>query len=423
MKKTLLAIALSATFSATAFAAPGDAVPNSFSNGTPADADQVNANFTEVVNQISTLNDSITNGTDGIGISSIIDNNNGTFTINLTDGTSTIHTKPKGDKGDIGLTGLKGDKGDIGLTGLKGDKGDIGLTGLKGDKGDIGLTGLKGDKGDIGLTGLKGDKGDIGLTGLKGDKGDTGLTGPAGNDAPAATTYSFRTYGHTFNEKVFDVIDSRSKFISEIQTFTRSPGIVSYTRNRIKSNGVDTWKYETITLATSLEPDEIKFTERKGHPVNAGTPDPLTTSWTETLSPGHISRTGAMEQGKVFGSDVSVSYDDYLNPVSSSVSIQTGALIAVNQTVTVPAGTFTDCIKTSITRSGIKAGGSLMRINTYCAGAGLVKQIQTKRFHNDNNSGTGGLLTNQPVLTQTFVKELSSCKDTNDLDVPGCIIQ
>lgn len=363
MKKTLLAIALSATFSATAFAAPGDAVPNSFSNGTPADADQVNANFTEVVNQISTLNDSITNGTDGIGISSIIDNNNGTFTINLTDGTSTIHTKPKGDKGDIGLTGLKG------------------------------------------------------------DKGDTGLTGPAGNDAPAATTYSFRAYGHTFNEKVFDVIDSRSKFISEIQTFTRSPGIVSYTRNRIKSNGVDTWKYETITLATSLEPDEIKFTERKGHPVNAGTPDPLTTSWTETLSPGHISRTGAMEQGKIFGSDVSVSYDDYLNPVSSSVSIQTGALIAVNQTVTVPAGTFTDCIKTSITRSGIKAGGSLMRINTYCAGAGLVKQIQTKRFHNDNNSGTGGLLTNQPVLTQTFVKELSSCKDTNDLDVPGCIIQ
>ncbi|AUV58853.1 F-box and FNIP repeat-containing protein, partial [Bandra megavirus] len=50
----------------------------------------------------------------------------------------------KGDKGDIGDTGLKGDKGE------EGDIGDTGSKGDKGEKGDIGDTGSKGDEGDIG---------------------------------------------------------------------------------------------------------------------------------------------------------------------------------------------------------------------------------------------------------------------------------
>ena len=87
--------------------------------------------------------------TDGVGISSTVDNNNGTFTLNYTDGTSftTINmTGPEGksaydswlSSGEVGtekefLVSL------IGSSGVKGDKGD---TGDKGDKGDPGLDGL-----------------------------------------------------------------------------------------------------------------------------------------------------------------------------------------------------------------------------------------------------------------------------------------
>jgi len=56
MKKTLLALTFSAlAISGQTLAAPGDAVPNTFTNGAVANADQVNANFTEVVSQISEL--------------------------------------------------------------------------------------------------------------------------------------------------------------------------------------------------------------------------------------------------------------------------------------------------------------------------------------------------------------------------------
>ncbi|MDH5394045.1 MAG: hypothetical protein OEY11_12725 [Gammaproteobacteria bacterium] len=56
MNKTFLAIAISAiALSGSTVAAPGDAVPHIFSNGTTADADQVNSNFAALVSQISAL--------------------------------------------------------------------------------------------------------------------------------------------------------------------------------------------------------------------------------------------------------------------------------------------------------------------------------------------------------------------------------
>jgi len=56
MKKTLLALTfLTLAISGQTLAAPGDAVPNTFTNGAVANADQVNANFTAVVSQISEL--------------------------------------------------------------------------------------------------------------------------------------------------------------------------------------------------------------------------------------------------------------------------------------------------------------------------------------------------------------------------------
>ena len=55
-KLVLGSIFLTAT---TLLSAPGDAVPNTFVNGNVADATHVNANFTELVNQIATLKSQI----------------------------------------------------------------------------------------------------------------------------------------------------------------------------------------------------------------------------------------------------------------------------------------------------------------------------------------------------------------------------
>ena len=116
-------------------------------------------------------------GEPGPGITGISQNQDGTLTIHIADGTSYITQPLKGADGEPGAKGDKGDKGDAGEKGEDGLPGADGKDGAKGEKGD------KGDKGDTGATGAKGDKGDPGkdgadgLPGAKGDKGDKGDDG------------------------------------------------------------------------------------------------------------------------------------------------------------------------------------------------------------------------------------------------------
>lgn len=126
-------------------------------------------------------------------ISHIEHNDDDSFGIFFTDGTSYTTPILKGDRGEKGETGAtgsrgpKGDKGDTGASGSTGPQGPKGDKGDKGDPGDIGPTGPKGDKGDPGEKGDKGDtgpKGDTGAQGEKGDKGNTGQTGPRGDTGP-----------------------------------------------------------------------------------------------------------------------------------------------------------------------------------------------------------------------------------------------
>jgi hypothetical protein len=91
-----------------------------------------------------------------------------------------------------GPPGLKGDKGDIGLTGVAGLVGNAGATGLKGDAGLLGAAGAKGDKGDIGLAGPTGAAGAAstvaGPTGVAGATGAAStVAGPTGATGAAST--------------------------------------------------------------------------------------------------------------------------------------------------------------------------------------------------------------------------------------------
>jgi hypothetical protein len=71
----------------------------------------------------------------GVGIQNIVNNHDGTFTLNLTDESSFTTDN---------LTGLKGDKGDTGDTGLQGIQGP---QGLQGEQGPVGPQGEQGPQG------------------------------------------------------------------------------------------------------------------------------------------------------------------------------------------------------------------------------------------------------------------------------------
>ena len=154
-------------------------------------------------------------GTNGVGITSTINNGNGTYTFNYSDG-STFTTSnltgpqgatgatgaqgpigltgaqgPQGEQGPIGLTGPQGTQGEQGPIGLTGAQGPIGLTGLQGPAGEAGAQGPQGEQGPIGLTGPQGPQGEqgpIGLTGLQGPAGEAGAQGPQGEQGPIGLT-------------------------------------------------------------------------------------------------------------------------------------------------------------------------------------------------------------------------------------------
>ena len=143
-------------------------------------------------------------GDTGVGVQSTIDNGDGTFTVNYTDGTSFVTsdlTGPTGaDSTVAGPQGVQGPQGDQGVAGPQGPAGQVGATGsqgvqgLKGDKGDKGDTGadstVQGPQGDIGPQGPQGPQGAdstvVGPTGPQGPQGATGPQGPQGADSTVA---------------------------------------------------------------------------------------------------------------------------------------------------------------------------------------------------------------------------------------------
>ncbi len=142
----------------------------------------------------------------------------------------------KGEKGDKGDTGERGAKGEKGAKGDKGDDG-VGISNIAktstvgivdtytitmtdGSTSQFDVTkGAKGEKGD------KGDKGDTGATGAKGAKGDTGDTGVGIADiAKTNTSGLIDTYTITLTDgttKTFVVKNGADGSGGEIETMTQ----------------------------------------------------------------------------------------------------------------------------------------------------------------------------------------------------------
>ena len=157
------AITIAATLLLTAASVTAEEVvlPHTFSNDTPALAEEVNENFGALRDAINAVQSSTTNT-----ISSGNDNptselgNDGDFYLNIANATL-FGPKLSGEWGEavslvgpLGPTGSTGPQGDIGPQGPQGDIGPIGLTGPQGNIGPQGPTGPTGAQGD---TGPKGD--------------------------------------------------------------------------------------------------------------------------------------------------------------------------------------------------------------------------------------------------------------------------
>lgn len=327
---------MATVLASSAQAAPGDAVPNTFSNGTPADADQVNANFSEVVNQISTLAES----------------------------------------------GVVGPAGPQGIAGPAGPQGPQGLTGVPGPQGLTGSTGQQGPIGNTGPQGPIGPQGDQGIQGIQGEQGPEGQQGPAGTDAPAPTAYSYRDFSHTYDSKTFTVIDTDNIYNTEIRTFTRTPGQVSFSRDRsLSSSRV---QYHTITLDTSGP--EVLFTKFEGHsPVNIDV-----IGNTLTIVPGISMRTETMETGKSFGSASIVTSTD----LEKTNALQTSTLLATDMNITINSVNYTGCIQISRQRRATRLGGRHDAVSTFCPDVGLV--LVQEVFDRD-------------TYQRSVIKELSTC--------------
>ncbi|MBS1684254.1 MAG: spore surface glycoprotein BclB [Bacteroidetes bacterium] len=142
-------------------------------------------------------------GPTGVGISSIVNNGSGTITITYSDGTTSTITSA-GTTGPTGPTGSNGTGG--GATGPTGPTGATGIAGSTGPTGAAGSSGTgggaTGPTGPTGATGIAGSTGPTGSTGgngtgggATGPTGPTGATGMAGSTGPTGAAGSSGTGG------------------------------------------------------------------------------------------------------------------------------------------------------------------------------------------------------------------------------------
>ena len=158
-------------------------MPHAFVNGTPADANQMNANFDSV--------------------KAAVDDNDSRITTIETTPPPAGPTGPTGAQGPIGLTGPSGADGTNGTDGLDG------APGANGTNGNDGLAGVDGAAGADGAQGLAGADGAAGAPGTNGTNGTDGAPGTNGTDGLAVAGLV-----RIQQNSAFDFVATKSAFAS-----------------------------------------------------------------------------------------------------------------------------------------------------------------------------------------------------------------
>jgi len=345
IKKMAIIVAACSLSMASTFNQAADLVP--FSNGSIADANDVNHNFNELELRIN-----------AIGSTS-------------------------GEKGATGENGPQGVPGPAGVAGPQGTKGAVGAAGPQGEQGPAGVAGNRG------------------ATGIIGPQGMRGATGPAG--AGVNETFGwFGVFGEAWVKKIFAVTRSDSRTVStEVHDYTRLTDGTFY-----PGGGVDepaTYQTTDITIQRAQQPPETyhDIDLSAEHLVYNYYQDPISQSGTdmflsraqgidsrrapylEEYSPDKRVRIGEMAQGMSWV-DVLESTINNNELVPSHLSINSTRLLTANSQLTVQGVTYSGCQKFEIHRTSAISNEQFHRIEWYCGnGAGLVKSIQ---INHDNST-------------------------------------
>ena len=140
-------------------------------------------------------------GEDGVGITSTTDNNDGTFTLNFSDGssfTTTDLTGPQGVMGNPGNDGIDGEDG-IGITSTT-DNNDGTFTLNFSDGSSFTTTDLTGPQGQRGVQGPIGNTGATGPQGVMGNPGNDGIDGEDGIGITSTTDNNDGTFTLNFSD-------------------------------------------------------------------------------------------------------------------------------------------------------------------------------------------------------------------------------
>jgi hypothetical protein len=261
-----------------------------FSNGAVADADDVNANFTELETRIN----------------------------------------------NISLT--------------PGPAGPQGLPGVNGANGANGLNGLDGATGPQGPAGPQGPVGATGMTGPAGPEGPAGPQGPAG---PGVISYSWLGYGSAaWDVKTFVITPQGVPGIedTEVRTYVRNStgpttGTTEFTR-QVTSGGMP-YRHEVRHYEWDNTGDFL-FTRKDTY-----LPDGSALSYTETITPGLKIRHSAMGLGMIWATSSQVDrvYDDVtLN--STTFWVDSYSLVAIED-IQVRGVNYTGCQKILKNRSSV----------------------------------------------------------------------
>jgi hypothetical protein len=248
--------------------------------------------------------------------------------------------------------------------------------GQKGDNGDPGPQGPKGDKGD---------KGDPGAQGLKGDKGDPG---------EGLTVYNGLDYTTNATKKVFTAYGPPWNTETRIYDSTSFAGKTLVYRNRALDGVpvvVDVFYYSANPSIGHLLEARHKYDKTTVDPTNPLASQPTRIS---TLETPIVTRARAMTIGhpwvsasKVIESDL-ISGDEW-----TTAAVDTRTLIGVED-VTVPAGTYTNCLKILIQRNAAAFGNDFQRVSWHCPNhIGIVKEIQ------GNEAGGSGWVIEMTSIT------------------------
>lgn len=320
---------------------------NSFTNGSVANATDVNNNFTY-------LDDRITN-------------------ISLT-------------PGETGPTGPTGPQGPIGLTGSQG---------TPGVNGQNGLNGLDGATGPAGATGPQGPAGTDGVNGTDGTNGTNGV----GIVIQSATGF----HPDAYTEKVFSVTGTQAGWDKEVRSFNRTinaDSTITTLRTRQRTSAGVIVRHDVQKFITDLNGD-VGYAEKK----NYDAADITALVNTANISPPLVELKNNMGIGLRWGSasQVTYVYEDVNIPTDISFAVDSRSLLGIEDVTLSNGDAYSGCLKIETIRSAESLGRNQQKISWHCPnGVGLVKYIMLMDTETRQNSRAMELDTSASTPTGVF---------------------